>query len=53
MKHNGYVTVGSGIAGLYAALLAQQHGHVPVLRGHRPDPAGGTPGHRQAVFRER
>jgi len=31
MKHYDYVIVGSGIAGLYAALLAQEHGSVLVL----------------------
>src|SRR3972149_1968668 len=31
MKHYDYIIVGSGIAGLYAALLAQEHGSVLVL----------------------
>src|SRR3990170_1637657 len=31
MKHYDYVIVGSGIAGLYAALLVQEHGSVLVL----------------------
>ena len=33
-----YVIVGSGIAGLYAALQAREHGTVLVLRPH-PDPS--------------
>ena len=31
MKHYDYVIVGSGIAGLFAALLAQKHGSVLIL----------------------
>ncbi|MFQ5880779.1 MAG: L-aspartate oxidase, partial [Dehalococcoidia bacterium] len=31
MKHYDYIIVGSGIAGLYAALLAREHGSVLIL----------------------
>ncbi len=31
MKHFDYILVGSGIAGLYTALLAREHGSVLIL----------------------
>lgn len=31
MKHYDYIIVGSGIAGLYTSLLAQEHGSVLIL----------------------
>ena len=35
MKYYDYVIVGSGIAGLYSALLAQEHGSVAIItKGH-------------------
>src|SRR3990172_367012 len=37
-RHYDYVIVGSGIAGLYAALLAREHGSVLVVTNRPVDP---------------